>query len=515
MLLYKFGFKNFWKKPLHAILSILLIVVSLSYTGVYMLIHEYNAMELTKLCYFSTEMEKDYGFFMKNNYMLFNYSNRAVAEKLKEELHSLGQGYSVDYLYEYNDRHGHAGVSPEIDYRIEQVFGLYDIENYIAKEDKKNTLYNSKGEIAPYFKYVSDVEGGGWSSNFQNLFKNISVCYDMDEKSLEIYGYTLYGKFPEDIYDITIPWYLYKSFESYGYKNGADGERIEINSPEDIIGKELSLSGHAATVVGVLNTNQNLSDYLTFDEVTDEDIVIGLGLQFQNFGHSPVVSVFVSEEYFNSQISDEDYSDTMISVWKQSSKELREAYWELGTKWMKGLTKTEIYEDTGAPHVSLDLGAALHALEYNSVTGFMAGEVPFCYFLYCSIPFGIVLSAFLLSLGVSQSKRQFYALRTLGTKKKSLLFAYLLPAAAAMLIAVSISFVSTAILSFNLLKFGYRTILAQYHVDFSPVQLMDGRVALTFVLSGLVALAICAVSLWIKIHAMKFDRVGKKKEAKK
>jgi len=161
MLLYKFGFKNFWKKPLHAILSILLIVVSLSYTGVYMLIHEYNAMELTKLCYFSTEMEKDYGFFMKNNYMLFNYSNRAVAEKLKEELHSLGQGYSVDYLYEYNDRHGHAGVSPEIDYRIEQVFGLYDIENYIAKEDKKNTLYNSKGEIAPYFKYVSDVEGGG------------------------------------------------------------------------------------------------------------------------------------------------------------------------------------------------------------------------------------------------------------------------------------------------------------------------------------------------------------------
>lgn len=516
MLLFKFGWKSFWKRPIRVILSILLIVASFAYTGVYMLIYEYNATELAKLCYFSTEMEKDYGFFMKDDYMRFNYSNRELAGELKEKLHSLGQGYSMDYVHLGQHHDGLGTAYPE----EEPLIGLYDIENYIAKEDKVNTLYNSEGEIAPYFKYSSNISMGEFSykyrgSNFFIFFKNFSVAYDMDEKSLETYGYTLYGKFPEDTYDITIPWYLYKSFESYGYKNGADGERIDINSPEDMIGKELSLSGHTATVVGVLNTNQDLSDYIVLDDLTAEDIKLGEGIQFRGFGDSPVASVFVSEEYFNSQFSDEDYYKTIISVWKHSSKELQDAYWEIGTKWMKGLTKTEIYAKESSPHIALDLEAAQHVMEYNSVSGFMAGETPFCYFLYFSIPFGILIAASLLTLGLSRNKRQFSVLRSLGTKKKDLFLAYLLPVAAVVLFSVLLCFAGTAVLSYNLLAYGYAEIFAQYHVEFTIIKLMDGRVASMYVLLGLAALVICAVSLWINVHAMKFDRADKKKEVKR
>lgn len=524
MLLFKFGFKNFWKRPVQVILSILLIVVSFSYTGLYMLIYEYNATELAKLCYFSEEMDNDYVRFKKNNYMRFNYSNRELADELKEKLHSLGQGYSMDFVYcgQHHDGHGTSLSESEYEYEEPHV-GLYQIYNYIAKEDGENTLYNSDGEIAPYYTYASRVGTGDFSyttvnNNYFIFLKNISVAYDMDEKSLEVYGYTLYGKLPEDTYDVTIPWYLYKSFESYGYKNGADGERIEINSPEDMIGKTLSLSGHTATVVGVLNTNQNLSDYIDLDDLTDEEIK-SRGINFRDFGDSPVASVFVSEEYFNSCFSDEDYYKTIISVWKHSSEELQNAYWEIGTKWMKDLTNSEITASEGSPHIALDLQAAQNVMEYNSVasymSSYMSSEAQFRFFLYCSIPFGILIAASLLTLGLSRNKRQFAVLRSLGTKKKDLFLAYLLPVAAVMLISIILCFIGTAILSYNLLQLGHAENIARYHVQFTIIQLMDGRVALMYVLLCIATLALCAAFLWKQIHSVKFVRADKKKTAKR
>jgi len=515
MLLYKFGWKNFWKRPLQNILSLLLIVAAFSFVGLYIVTISYNPRDFAKTCYFSKEIEYDYHF-SDNIFMQFVYGNNSRelsidrlpysdVQSLREKLHSLGQGYSIDYLRRDSDDYGKAGS----DYQEEPLVGLYNIENYIAKEDKVNALYNSKGEIAPYFSYIIKVREDGYKEQtgmaYHNFFKNISVCYDMDEASLKTYGFTLYGKFPQDTYDITIPWYLYKSFESYGYKNGADGEKIEINSPEDIIGKTLSLSGHAATVVGVLNSNQDLANYLKLDKVTDEQIKLG-DVYIRDYGVGPILSVIVSEEYYNTQATEDSYA--RVSVCKNSSEELKEAYWELGTGWMNDMTSWEIRTDT-KQHVMLDLELVYQI--YLGYSGFaLLTTEPFISMKYWAVPFGIALAAFFLTLGASRSKRQFSVLRSLGAKKKDLFFSYFLPEVILMAIAIALSFVGTMVSSYNLLLWSYAEKLWQYHIDVPPVYIMNGTAALTLVLSGLAALVVCAVSLWINIHAMRFDRVDKK-----
>jgi len=524
MLLYKFGWKNFWKRPLQNIISLLLIVAAFTFTGLYIVTLSFDSSDLEKKCYFSKEIKYDSNF-NKSNFMQFIYGNQLTmgstitempysnAKALTDELHSLGQGYSVDFGFFKNRYVSWEGSA-------EPYFGLHDIYDYIAKEDKikANALYNSEGEIAPYIKYIVKTYDDGTQPQtagrgFFLLYKNISVAYDMDEKSLEAYGYTLYGKFPEDTYDITIPWYLYKSFESYGYKNGADGEKIEINSPEDIIGKELLLgdslssSAHAATVVGVLNPNQDLSDYLDVERITEEDIIGGDFIE-RNYGYTPAFSIYVSEEYYKSQVTEEAYC-TSVSVCRNSSEKLRDAYWEIGGRYKQGKTEWEIYTDTSL-HVETDLCVAFNVHNANYGFAFLTSEMPFNNMAYWAIPFSIVLSAFLLTFGLSHSKRQFSTLRSLGAKKKNLFLAYFLPEVIFMLGAVIISFVGTMISSYCLSLWSFSFILEQFNISFTPLNLMNGTAALTLGLSGLAALVVCAALLWINVHAMRFDRVDKK-----
>jgi len=514
MLLIKFGRKSLLKFPLKTVITFLLIFAATCATGLFEMIMSYQPLEFEKSCYYSENISNDSTAFGDSIYMNYVYGNLSTSgtieslpknktEELTEELHSLGQGYSVDYIL----WKGGVAVGP-----ADTFLGLYKVEDYIAKEERTPSFYNDSGEVAPFFMYKNGAGSGDSitqrdaTNSYITMFKNYSVAYDMDEASLKAYGYTLYGKFPEKIDEITIPWYLYNSFKTYGYKNGADGEKEEINSPQDMIGKELLLNTNrtgkriTARVVGVLNTNQDLNVYLNTKHI---DSIDGLyNLRPKDYGCSPVLSVYVSEEYYNKYNDDSDYC-TFVSVLRRSSESLKDAYFEIGTRWREHMTLSQLKRD-GSYHVMYEMGPVRSVLSVNAAFNLLSQE-PFPTMAKWLIPLSVVLSAFLLSLNVGQSRRQISVLRMLGASRTNIFVGYLLPIVALIIAAYVLGGVGAIVSCIFVMKASLGEVAASFHVS-TPIYEMSLSTVGSLAISCAATILVVAAALWVTVRLIKMDR---------
>ena len=521
MLIHRWAWKNILRHPIQTGISVLLCVFCFTVAGLFTFVDSLTPIALMKAYYYAPNPDHDTGF-SKLSYMQFRYSSRTgisgqipyeATQELCEELHALGQGFSVDYAWDdwqYVDGR-----------EQEEGPGLYNVEDFIAKTDGDAKDYvhapgkygawsdfNEEGEFAPYY-------AGQWDGVFSSkylyrpqayhaMYRNFSLFYDMDEASMEAYGYKLYGKFPEETDEIVLPWYLYMTFHSYGYRNGVNGEKEEIGSPEDMIGKELLFTPVGRVkVVGILQAEEDIFKYI-YGAVSDDT---------GNYGtlsalYVPLFSVIVSEECFRRANPPEQYC-TGVTVLKNSSAELQEAYFDIGTRFMQDMSWSEILNDK-VLHVNCNVGLGLQGTNSLQVTTILQMKS----FLILFVPLSVLLSAFLFVQTMKRGEKQIMLLRSLGAGKRKILISYIAPIAVLLLLILLLSVGLTIIGSRYLFYTGYQEWLTQFHIEMPAVYYRGINLESGLLLfgCGLSALAITGAALLCFLGKLNF--AGGKKEEK-
>ena len=150
--------------------------------------------------------------------------------------------------------------------------GYWDEASYkLSKEDieklSKNTgldfkgVYPEKDGSIAINNYDKNVE---LTKNEQaSLYSTMFVGYaEITDKDLKKMGYNVVaGRLPQgDKNEMAMSQYMYKLFEKAGYVDNK-GNKTEISSPKDMIGKKLQLNKNEYTVVGIIDTKVDIDRY--------------------------------------------------------------------------------------------------------------------------------------------------------------------------------------------------------------------------------------------------------------
>ena len=150
--------------------------------------------------------------------------------------------------------------------------GYWDEASYkLSKEDieklSKNTgldfkgVYPEKDGSIAINNYDKNVE---LTKNEQaSLYSTMFVGYaEITDKDLKKMGYNVVaGRLPQgDKNEMAMSQYMYKLFEKAGYVDNK-GNKTEISSPRDMIGKKLQLNKNEYTVVGIIDTKVDIDRY--------------------------------------------------------------------------------------------------------------------------------------------------------------------------------------------------------------------------------------------------------------
>ena len=476
-LLVKLGFRFFWGKPLRIFLSLILIAASLMISAVGLIIATYDYSEINRQAYYS----EDFGeFYRPNKYMNFikrdergDESGLSLSTKLmftRQELHALeerldaiGQGYFATIQPYPNDNMWDVGP-----YRL---FEQFDVEGFDPDvyDPSLYRLMDENGNIAPFFVYDSDPEylGEGLteeelkhyresclSRGARTLYQGLS-CYLGDEEDLALYGYTLHGKLPEGLNEIVIPQSIYNSFAAYGYIDRATGERAEIDSYEDIIGKEIRMyQSGKAEIVGVLEVDYKLEELWMMIFMVGN---IETGSVYQwgvELGAGPIFNNLVSKEYLETyhpqHFKESEYwveSDPLVAshvtVLKWSEPAIRDAYWEIAAEEERKLDpmKEFVAEE---PYLSYSFGARGDTNFMEQIAFKMREFLPFTWTAYLSIPFTLLLTVYLVYATLYEKRRRLYILRCLGMSRKKTALMLAVPVLAFALIAGALALIGTA-----------------------------------------------------------------------
>ena len=476
-LLVQLGFRFFWGKPLRIFLSLVLIAMSLAVSAVGLIVVTYDYSEINRQAYYS----EDFGeFYRPNKYMNFikrdergDESGLSLSTKLmftRQELHALeerldaiGQGYFATIQPYPNDNMWDVGP-----YRL---FEHFDVEGFDPDvyDPSLYRLMDEDGNIAPFFVYDSDPEylGEGLteeelkhyresclSRGARTLYQGLS-CYLGDEEDLTLYGYTLHGKLPEGLNEIVIPQSIYNSFAAYGYIDRATGERAEINSYEDIIGREISMyQSGKAEIVGVLEVDYKLEELWMMIFMVGN---IETGSVYQwgvELGAGPIFNNLVSEEYLETyqpqHFKESEYwveSDPLVAshvtVLKWSEPAIRDAYWEIAAEGERELDplKEFVAEE---PYLSYSFGARGDTNFMEQIASKMREFLPFAWTAYLSIPFTLLLTVYLVYATLYEKRRRLYILRCLGMSRRRTALMLAVPVLAFALLAGALALIGTA-----------------------------------------------------------------------
>lgn len=476
-LLVKLGFRFFWGKPLRIFLSLVLIAMSLAVSAVGLIIATYDYSEINRQAYYS----EDFGeFYRPNKYMNFikrdergDESGLSLSTKLmftRQELHALeerldaiGQGYFATIQPYPNDNMWDVGP-----YRL---FEHFDVEGFDPDvyDSSLYRLMDEDGNIAPFFVYDGDPEylGEGLteeelkhyresclSRGARTLYQGLS-CYLGDEEDLALYGYTLHGKLPEGLNEIVIPQSIYNSFAAYGYIDRATGERADIHSYEDIIGREIKMyQSGKAEIVGVLEVDYKLEELWMMIFMVGN---IETGSVYQwgvELGAGPIFNNLVSEEYLETyqpqHFKESEYwveSDPLVAshvtVLKWSEPAIRDAYWEIAAEGERKLDplKEFVAEE---PYLSYSFGARGDTNFMEQIAFRMREFLPFTWTAYLSIPFTLLLTVYLVYATLYEKRRRLYILRCLGMSRRRTALMLAVPVLAFALLAGALALIGTA-----------------------------------------------------------------------
>lgn len=486
-LVLKFGFLFFWGKALRIMLSLVLIVVSLTVSSVGLIVSTFDYSEIMRQIYYSDTFHESV-IYRPDKYMNFlvratgyiEPDNARAPSFNKEETHALeeriqknGQGY---FVTKFPTSASSWDVGP---YRLFEYFDIegFDPDVYNDEIREKHRLYDEKGQFAPYFTYSQDpksiVGGGELSENELKHYTEVATCeavrafyqgiavYEGDVEDLELYGYTLHGRLPENLNEIVIPQSIYNSFAAYGYIDHSTGERAEIGSYEDIIGREISMyhSGRAQ-IVGVLEIDYEAENYLHFMTMLSEDELIfqnqllsgAFSLSGLAGGLGPFFYCLVDRSYFDSyqpeiwteeESSKDNYAST-VTVLKWSEPAIRDAYWEIAVENLRDINILN-YEGTRPERqVSFSYGYygdsdVIHEIGYKALK-----FEPFTWTAYLSIPFTLLLTVYLVYATLYEKRRRLYILRCLGMSRRRTALMLAVPVLAFALLAGALALIGTA-----------------------------------------------------------------------
>lgn len=473
----KFGFRFFWGKPLRILLSLILIAVSLAVSAVGLIVVTYDYSEINRQVYYS----EDFGaFYRPNKYMNFlKRDTLGVApdvlvgrmymftlqelHALEERLDAIGQGYFV--------------TKQPLTQGVEWTIGPYRLFEYFDVEGFDPDVYDPSlyrltdedGNIAPFFVYKEDPEymGGELTETEQEYYREASIaqgarslyqgisCYLGDEEDLALYGYTLHGKLPEGLNEIVIPQSIYNSFAAYGYIDRATGERAEIGSYEDIIGREIDMyQSGKAEIVGVLEVDYK-SEELWFLNFMVGNIETGSVFQWgYEMGAGPIFNNLVSKEYFEAyqpqyfkEASIWDANDPLVAshvtVLKWSEPAIRDAYWEIAAEEERKLDPMKEFVGE-EPYLSYSFGSRGETNIMQQIGYRLAEFLPFTWTAYLSIPFTLLLTVYLVYATLYEKRRRLFILRCLGMSRRRTALMLAVPVLAFALIAGALALIGTA-----------------------------------------------------------------------
>ena len=183
---------------------------------------------------------------------------------------------------------------------------------YLNDEDYKLLSDKFNIEFLPvYGLYGSASDTKIYIENFHDRTQISSLgcseiygCSEGDLKDITSFG-TLTGNIPSNNNEIVITKFLAESFVEANYREINSTDKVEINSPNDMLNKNLYLYGRNYKITGILDTNFDLSRY---ESISDGGIDnLNEMLLMQEYSKSLETSmhglIFLKKGYYNENLS--------------------------------------------------------------------------------------------------------------------------------------------------------------------------------------------------------------------
>lgn len=160
-----------------------------------------------------------------------------------------------------------------------KTYGYYN-DSLLADEDIEtiknkfpdltfNTIFSPNGSVLPISENLFDEEAVN-VNNSAFYITQFSGITNITDDIIDNMGYSIMGNLPQADNEIAITKFTAESFVKAGYRKDRTQEKAtDINKPEDMIGKTLSLglNGYKEyTVTGIIDTNYNTSRYKEYKE---------------------------------------------------------------------------------------------------------------------------------------------------------------------------------------------------------------------------------------------------------
>lgn len=199
-----------------------------------------------------------------------------------------------------------------------QVYGVYDeteygVSGYIGHikmtELEAEQLEKDFGTEADrvYTYHKGDLKSVSYDNNSHPSVPGfysttIQGSVELTNEFIDKYGYTLYGRLPQETNEAVLSEYAFRLFKFGGYMpDGYDKETIPINTRDDLIGKEIRVDENSDyksfTVVGILDTNLDYERYDFMGERLDDELKFRYSEFESVYEISPHAVLYVAENY--------------------------------------------------------------------------------------------------------------------------------------------------------------------------------------------------------------------------
>ena len=185
-----------------------------------------------------------------------------------------------------------------------EVLPVYFFDNYF-NNSITSYFYTSNYSYMKHKTYATEIQG----------------FVEMDSSNITQYG-TLEGRAPIADNEIVITKYIADSFVEFGFRESYDtpnGNTSNINSPSDMINKNINFGGKTFKIVGILDTQFNVSRYSDLNNNNKYDLgTMVLESEFNDTVRYGVNAVgILNKGYFNRYVKDNYSSNTWVDSYFQ------------------------------------------------------------------------------------------------------------------------------------------------------------------------------------------------------
>ena len=370
---------------------------------------------------------------MSDSVMGTSYFTKDAFLESEKEVASVGYGYAFMLNSYYSTR---------------TYLGLSKVQDFINTDEARFWgEYQGETLFAPF---VDPTDTSRVGTDLNRFLYHLMTVYS-GEDAMEAFDYTLLGRLPAAVNEVAIPQWLYNCFLCYGYKS-TDGMVYEINSEEDIIGKELALrclafiplgngtgyyeeQSFPAKIVGVIHTDyaaENFPQRLFITQSQDGDEQTELSLETFRFIDDdfyvipPHMGIAVSRDFVETYNMDEEMYVSHIVV--PRFQEYSEQYFELEYAEYYGMNPSEI------THIRFERGKtlkianslAMSDLDYQMTVIYSDTSIYFEIVPYLGV-FAAVLLMYLCFSTVMGKRRGVGIMQSMGATKGQVIFTVGIP----------------------------------------------------------------------------------------